>query len=181
MSGRHTGSKGAVVSEDGAVKLSLDFLDPEKITFDRTGTGTLRMHIADEVTYLDVRIRQAFPVSDTEHYIEICGKDKKHLGMIYSFASLSEENRRLVEEEIERSYMIPVVSAITKLTLRHGSMHLEVETNRGHATLYIFHPHDDITYLRDGRLRVKDALENVYEIRPWALDASSTQHLEKML
>jgi len=169
------------VAEDGSVQFTLDFLDPEKLSFERRENGTLIMHVKDSASYIDVRVRKAFPVTDPEHYTEICSKDRKYIGMVFSFSSLGEKDRELLSEELERSYVIPLITSITELKSMQGATHMEVITNRGPATLYIFRPHEDIKHLRDGRIRITDALDNIYEIRPWAIDAASVVNLQKLL
>jgi len=170
-----------LVDAEGAVRLTLDFIDPETATFERAQSGALMLNIKDKVTYLDVRIRKAFPVTYPEHYIEVRDRDNKYIGMIHSLSALTDENRHRVLEEIEKSYIIPVVTSIQEMRMERGSLQLTVTTNRGPATLYVFHAHENVMHLSDGRLRVTDALENIYEIRPWALDPMSLSHIEKIL
>ena len=170
----------AAAEADGA-RLTLEFLDPHSILFTRASSGNLMLEIKDKVVYLDVRIRRAFPVSDPDHFIEVRTRDGTYIGMIESFSALSEHNRGMVAEEIERSYLVPVITAVHEADDKHGSLFLDVATTRGPAKIYVFHPHDDIVHLRDGRLRIKDALGNAYEIRPRLLDSQSLARVERYI
>ncbi|HHN47020.1 MAG TPA: DUF1854 domain-containing protein [Planctomycetes bacterium] len=165
----------------GDIRFSIEYLDPETLSFERTPAGTLRLHVRDKACWLDVRIGRAFPVTNPEHYIEVRARDNTSIGMIFALAAISEANRRLVAEEIEKSYVVPIITSIAEMREEQGTLYMAVDTDRGKSVLYVFHPHDDIVHLRDGRLRIKDALDNIYEIRPWMLDQASLKLIDKLV
>jgi hypothetical protein len=167
--------------DNGGARFTLEFLDPQKITFRRVPSGALMLDIKDYVAYLDVRVKKAFPVTDPDHYIEIRARDWTYLGMIHSFAALDQANQKLITEELEKSYIIPIITSVIELREEHGSLYVSAETTRGPAAIYVFHPHDDIVHLKDRRLRIKDVLDNVYEMRPWLLDPESQEKISKLI
>lgn len=164
-----------------ALALSLKFLDPNRLTLSRHKDGALLLEIKDEVVYIDVTCRLAFPISEPSRFLEFRDHGNKVIGVIDHVRDLDGKSLDVLEQELERSYFIPRVIEVEEMKSDAGAQRFVVETNRGPATFYVLNPHDDITRLSDGRLRLLDGFGNMYEILPWELDEASRDKVERIL
>ena len=108
----------------------LRYLDPGRCRFFRHG-ATLRLTLEDECCYLKVSVVRAFPLSNSERYLSVRDGANKEVGLIVDPRELDVENRRLVEEELERRYLVPVIRRVVAVKERFGTVDWEVETDRG--------------------------------------------------
>src|SRR5436309_3205561 len=108
----------------------LRYLEPKKLRFFRHG-ATLRLTVEDERSVLKVAVVRAFPLSHPQQYLSVRDGDNKEVGLIVDAADLDDESRRLVAEDLERRYVVPVVRRIIAIKERFGTVDWEVETDRG--------------------------------------------------
>ena len=88
----------------------LVFLDAKKLRFFKHG-ATLRLTVEDDRSYLKVSVLRAFPLSEPSRFLSVRDGANKEVGLIVDPAELSDENRMLVHEDLERRYLVPAVNA----------------------------------------------------------------------
>ena len=110
----------------------LRYLDPGSIRFCRHG-ATVRLTLARECSYPRVSIYRAFPLSLRSDFISVVDSENNEVGIIERLDDLSANDRRIVEEELVRRYLVPVISRVVSVSERFGTVEWEVETDRGRA------------------------------------------------
>src|SRR5260370_3757009 len=92
----------------------LRYLDPRKLRFFRHG-ATLRLTVEEESSYLKVTVVRTFPLSHPQRFLSVRAGENKEGGVLVDGAELDEENRRLVADELERRYVVPVIRRAIRL------------------------------------------------------------------
>lgn len=129
----------------------------------------------------DVRVRRAFPWSMPDQYVSIRGKDGKELLMIEDVRKLPAELQERVRQAIRISTFIPRIVKILSLEMQFGHQEWVVETDRGRVGFRV-QEREDIKTQADGRMSVKDADGNVYELpTEEQLDALSRKLLQRII
>src|SRR5438093_423393 len=94
-----------------AESAQLIFLDPSKLRFLRHG-ATLRLIVENDCCHLKVSVLRAFPLSEANRFFSVRDAENKEIGLIPDAEGLSDGNRKLVHEELERRYLTPAVKRI---------------------------------------------------------------------
>ena len=88
--------------------LYADFLlDPSALRCTRSPRGNLILHIGQE-EYIDLNIRRAFPLEDSNRYIGFFLHDGTELGLLDDPAQLEEASRDTLLQELDKIYFRPV-------------------------------------------------------------------------
>lgn len=129
----------------------------------------------------DVRVRRAFPWSMPDRFVSVRGRDGKELLMIEDVRKLPAELQERVRQAIRSSTFIPRIVKILSLDMRYGHQEWVVETDRGRAEFRV-QEREDVKTQADGRMSVKDADGNVYELPPEEqLDGVSRKLLHQII
>jgi len=164
--------------DDSAFRLR--FLEPSEVKFFRSGDA-LRMTIEGDRSCLRVVPVYAFPHSVRDRYISLRDMDGNELGMIGSLGDLGKKAKRLLDEELRKRYVTPVIQEIKSISDRYDVVEWEVETDRGPKTFVTRSLHDSVTESAGGWI-VTDMENNRYEIhnKP-ELDPRSAAVLSKRI
>lgn len=162
-----------------------NLLDSELIRLD---AASLRLRIdAFEDLVLDDEAGQprpavalrCFPVTHRDKWIMLRDKEGEEIGLIDDIANLPAESRRALQTELERTHIMPRITRIYDILDRHGVPAWEVETDRGPRTVEIRSSRRDIRLLGAGRVLLRDADGNHFEIPNYhQLDPASRTRLE---
>jgi hypothetical protein len=106
----------------------------------------------------------AFPFETEEEYISVLNEEKEELGMIRSLKDFGEETAALLREELRKKYFAPKISAIRKLTERHGGSFWECETDYGPLSFTVRDTYKSMIRAGADRLFVVDHDGCRYEI-----------------
>jgi len=159
------------------VEIVPTYLDPAKLRFFRHGDA-LRVTIAEDRSCLRVSLVRCFPLSYANHYLSLRDGKNEELGILRDPTALSSENRQLVEEELHRRYMVPVVRKVTAVKDRYGVVEWEVETDRGARRFYTRDLRELASRPAPGRFILRDVEGNCYDVADIAaLDAKSQARL----
>ncbi len=159
----------------------LCYLDPQKLRFFRHGAA-LRLTVEEESSYLKVTVVRAFPLSHPQRYFSVRTPDNKEVGLIVDLAELDEEGRRLVAEELERRYLVPVIRRVIGIKERFGTVEWEVDTDRGLYRFTTRNMREKIVQPSSGRYLLTDVDENRYDVQDLAaLDSASQAWLMRHL
>jgi hypothetical protein len=142
----------------------LVFLDVKKLRFFTHGV-TLRLTVEEDRSYLKVSVLRAFPLSEPRRFLSVRDGENKEIGLIVNPADLDVENRRLVEEELERRYLVPAVTRIVAAKERFGTVDWTVETNRGLCRFTTRNLRESVQRPSPGRIILNDVDGNRYDIR----------------
>jgi Domain of unknown function (DUF1854). len=89
----------------------LVWLDPKQLRFFKE-KGILRLTIGEERSYWKVQVYRCFPLTDPNRYISVRDAMNREIGLIRDLSELSQDSRKVVEEELERRYLVPVITRI---------------------------------------------------------------------
>lgn len=171
-------------AEQGREAPRLRYLDPEQVEVRRGDDGALRATVAGEFTVLSPQFVRVCPLTDPDRYLSLRGADPggKEFGLLRHWRRLDAESRRLVEQELARRYLHPVVRRILSLREYGGLQLCVVETDRGVREITLRDVRDDIVYLDSTRVLITDAEGNRYDVPDiGALDRASRAHLARIL
>ncbi|MFH1566707.1 MAG: DUF1854 domain-containing protein [Gemmatimonadota bacterium] len=141
-------------------------LDPAQVRFARTRRGQLQMTVAGQA-YEEVRLRRAFPLEIPDRYLGFFLPDGSEVGLLASPDGLDEESRKVLTAELERTYFLPVITAVGKIGEEFGVVHADVETTSGPRQIEIRGIRSSIRVLSRQRALVEDATGNRYELRDY--------------
>ncbi len=140
----------------------LRVLDPAKTTLRRIG-GLTRLTIAGDRSWTRANPARAFPVTDPDHYIGFLDGAGKDIGILYDPALLDEESQRILAEDIEMRYFVPVVTEVKKVKVEFGAVYWDVETTRGPRHVIVRSLRDNLQELTATRVLVTDVDGNRIE------------------
>ena len=159
----------------------LRYLDPTALRFFRHG-ATLRLTIEDERSCLRVSVVRLFPLSEPGRYLSVRTGDNKEVGVIVEAGELEADSRRLVEDELMRRYLVPVIRRVVSARERFGTVDWEVETDRGGWTFTTRNLRENVAQPSPGRYLLSDVDGNRYDVRDIeALDGASQAFLLRHL
>ena len=151
----------------------LVFLDPGKLHFFRHGAA-LRLTIEADRSVLSATVLRAFPLSEPRRFLSVRDGGGKELGMLADLAALNAEDRALVESELERRYLVPVIKRVASVKERFGTVEWEMETDRGRCTFTTRNLRENVITPAPGRVILSDVDGNRYDVPNMdQLDAAS--------
>jgi len=162
--------------------LEIRWLDPASVLIERVPNGRqVRIRLPDGEVHEDVQFARAFPFSDPDHYISIQTREGKEIGMFRTLEGMAPESRRVLQEELERRYFIPIIQKVYSLTEEYGQLRWDVETDRGRRVFYVRNWRDNVHELSPVRYLIVAVDGSRYEIRDLnALDGRSRAWLDRL-
>jgi len=158
-----------------------DFLDPTKIRIIRDSHRRVLLKVGEEekVVY---RVMRSFPLTGPEKYLSLADEEGKELGMIRQLKDLDPSSRKILEEELERAYFVPIIKRILAVKELYGGVtDIAVETDRGYREFEL-RSKETIRFVGLSRIMITDVDGNRYEIRDMgAMDARSKSLIEWMV
>ncbi len=112
----------------------------------------------------DLEPRRLFPISGLTKYITLLDNEGEERAIIRNINNLSDESKNVVLGCLNEYYMIPKIKKLIKRTEKFKIWMWTVETDRGEYTFEIKNALTAIKVLYDGRILIKDANDNRYEI-----------------
>jgi len=155
----------------------LRHLDSSRLRFHRCG-ATLRLTLEGECSYPKVTAVRAFPISQPARHVSIRDGKGHEVGLITDLQSLEPTGRALVEEELARRYVIPVILRVKSSKERFGTVEWTVDTDRGERRLTTRHLREESANPSPGRYLLTDVDGNRYDVPNLnALDPASRMML----
>jgi hypothetical protein len=154
----------------------LRFLEPHRLRFHAHG-ARLRMTIADDCSYLEVTVIPAFPLSEPRRYVSVRSADSKEIGIIADARDLDRESRRLVEQDLERRYIVPVIMRVVAIKERFGTIDWTVETDRGPRRFTTRNLRENVVQPTPSRYLITDVDGSRYDVRDLAALDNTSQAL----
>ncbi|MFP4056307.1 MAG: DUF1854 domain-containing protein [Candidatus Brocadiia bacterium] len=165
-------------TETGEVRL----LDPARVRLFRTPEGVPRAVVADELCCLQVKVMCSFPLSRPGHYVSLRDGANREVGLIEDLRKLDRESRAIAEQEIDRRYFLPEITAVYQLESHFGTYDWHVETDRGPRSFLVRGRSENIVHMPPHRVIVTDVLGNRYQVSDATrLDRRSAALLYKIL
>lgn len=130
-----------------------------------------------------VRVVWALPLSGRGGPVSILQAGKKReIAYLADLGELPPESRRIAEEELARSMVLPVITAIRSIHQRFGNYYWDVETTLGPRRFLLSSPETNSLRPLPDVVVIRDVSGNCYEIASVAgLDRSSRAEMERVL
>lgn len=153
----------------------------ERFELKADGQGRLVLMRPGVEDVVDVRIRRSFPWSSPVRNVSVRNKEGKELLMIEDLTALPDGLRKIVEDYLSSTSLIPRITRVMAVDVRFGFQQWTVETDRGPADFRV-QEREDIRFMADGRFTVKDADGTIYELpRMDQLDEVSRRAIEAVV
>lgn len=141
----------------------MSFLDPATIRLERRDDQPPALSIAGDL-FFNVKIRQAFPLSQESQYITFFDQEDEYLGVVADPSSCDEASFRIIRDEIEWRYFRPMITRVAEMEGRGGTSLFSVETDRGEVQIPMRDLREGMVELSPGRILITDENGNRYEI-----------------
>ena len=159
----------------------LAFLDARHVRIEKNAFEELVVQLPDGTTHTKVEPICAFPVSETSRYISLVDEESNEIGIIEDVKHLPPASREVLIEALQKRYFMPRITKIHELDGQFGVTQWRVETSQGDVEFGMRTRYDIVT-LENGRVLIKDADGNRYEIENYQkLDPKSLALLETQL
>lgn len=162
----------------------ITLIEPAEVRLFREPDGDVRvrMQLRDEVCYIDVRLARALPLSDPNTYLGVRDADDKDIGIIREWCLLDPESLRVAEAALARSYFLPRVLTVNKVTDEYGIVLWDVNTDRGQRRYVVRNIRDNSVSLSASRVLMTDVEGDRFEFPDiYAVGAPALEILLKVL
>jgi len=163
------------------IEQEMQGLEPKQIRLERDEFEDLKLIIKNKEEYTRVKIIQSFPFSTPYRFIAFRDQDNHEIGILEDATSLDRRSRKVLEDELKKSYFIPKIRQINDIDEDFGVPKWDVETDRG-PRRFELKSREDAHSVGGGRVVIKDIDGNKYEIpNRYTLDRQSQALLEEEL
>jgi hypothetical protein len=104
------------------------------------------------------------PLTGRGKEISLLDESRKEVAKIERLDALDGESRRVLESALEDNYLIPVIQYIFEIRTHMGLLYWSVKTNIGDRRFALKDPCENVLWLSDDRLVIRDSAGNRYEI-----------------
>lgn len=133
-------------------------------------------HTKQKLTGLEPH--RLFPRSGVNRYVALLDGDGNQVAVIRNADNLLPESRETLLAAMEEYYMIPRITRFIKMTEKFKIWMWTAQTDKGEITFEIRNHIASVKPLYDGRVLIKDANDNRYEIPDYRkLDKKSQKML----
>ena len=142
----------------------LTMLAPERVRLFRDTFEDLCLQL-ESAAAQPVSARRVFPISAPERFVVLADREGVEIGILSDAAALDSASRDALAVELEREYFCGQITRVLSMTGgRWQIQEWEVETDRGPRTFEIRSNRRDIRHLGGGRVLIRDADGNRFEI-----------------
>lgn len=141
-----------------------NLIDGEDITITRDSYGHPVAKVDDQEVVLS-HILSIYPISNKTSFLALRDQQGKEIGILDSIDKLDSDSKKIVWEELERSYFLPRIKDIHAINEKLSVLTWEVSTNRGFRAFQVRNPRKNVRAVTNRRFIVKDVDGNRYEIR----------------
>ena len=140
------------------------YVDSYTARITRKDLYTVTLTLRDGTVIDDLEPRRLFPVSGSNQYITLLDQNEREVALVRDFAELDEGSEEALRECFAEFYRIPKITRLLASEEEFGTLTWRVETDLGEVTFRIRNRHSDIKLMQNGRVLVRDASDNRYEI-----------------
>ena len=114
--------------------------------------------------FTELELHRMFPITGLTKYIALLDSEGNEIAVIRDINDLIPESKIVVENCLREYYMIPKITKFIKMSEKFKIWMWTAETDKGICTFEIRNHITAIKPLYDGRVLIKDANDNRYEI-----------------
>lgn len=140
------------------------YKSPETCVFRINKNGFLAAEI-DGKDYPRVILSRALPMSAPQSFICISDVEKNEIGIIEDTTVFSDEQRKLIDSELEARYFCPVITEITSVKEKMGNLYVDALIGTYKKSFTVkdvtksireYNGHIDITDIDGNRYRIEN-------------------------
>lgn len=133
-------------------------------------------------TLYELEPRRLFPKSGGNRYVVLLDSEGEQVAVIRNTENLLPESREVIERALDEYYLIPRITKFIKMTDKFRVWMWTAETDHGTLTFEVRNHISTVKPLYDGRVLIKDANDNRYEVPDYRkLDKRSIRMLRPKL
>lgn len=114
--------------------------------------------------FTGLELKRLFPITGLRQYIALIDSEGEQIAIIRNLDDLMPESREVAEKCLEEYYMMPRIIRFVKMSEKFKIWMWTAETDRGICSFEIRNHVTALKPLYDGRVLIKDANDNRYEI-----------------
>lgn len=114
--------------------------------------------------FTELEVHRLFPKSGGNKYLVLIDSEGEQIAVIRDAENLMPESKEVVLKALDEYYVIPKITKFISMTDKFKIWIWTAETDRGTVTFEIRNHIASIKPLYDGRVLIKDANDNRYEI-----------------
>lgn len=170
------------ITDDLSQAVDIGWLALDKAVFYEGGGGFAGLRYADK-DYKRIQLRRAMPDRYPSEYISVADSESKEIGMIRSINDLSDEQLRIVSDELSRRYYCPEILEVKSVRDKLGYVYMEMEVfasgEKHERSAAVNDVNKNIRMIGANRLIIFDVDGNRYIINALdKLDRKSLRRLE---
>jgi len=158
----------------------LTFL-PQDARFYLNTFDDLSLNVSGQ-TYDNVTVERAFPLNAPDQFIIVKDDQGNEIGIIEHLYKLPKDSVTILQEALEQTYYLPQITKIHSVETNFHIPTWKVDTDKGPREFEIPSSRRDVRVVGGGRVLLRDADGNRYEIADYRkLDLESQAIVETMI
>ncbi len=149
----------------------------------RPGDVTVRATVDDPTlgparSWRRVQVARAFPLTKPDQYIGLRDAADKDVGMLATLEGLDAESRKIIDEELNRRYFLPIIQHVHSVKEEFGITTWDVDTDKGRRTFLVQNLRESVWEMVPGKRAIvtdKDGLR--YELPDLTKLDAKTMHV----
>ncbi len=141
----------------------LRYLDAVQVHFTRQG-AQITLTVDGAAPVEKVSLLRAFPLSEADRYVSVRNEKNEEIGLLADPARLDAASRAIMDEEMHRRYVVPVVRRLLWIRERFEIVECKVETDRGTCQFSARNLRESVLHPHPGRYILTDVDGNRYDI-----------------
>lgn len=165
-----------------------NFLDGQKIYIRPYGKYELGLYhkkccsCSDKRIGQRINLKRLFPMTKPSSYIQILDEDNNEIGILKDMCSVDYKSQMYIKEYLDEFYFVPKIIQIHDIREEYRISRWDVTTDKGRRTFEVLSRSTDIHLLENGKIIIRDADNNRYEIPDYRkLSKESLKLLENEL
>ncbi len=114
--------------------------------------------------FTELELHRMFPITGLNRYIALMDSEGNEIAVIRNIDDLTPDSRKVVKNCLNEYYMMPRITRFIEMSEKFKIWMWTAETDKGTCTFEIRNHLTAIKPLYDGRVLIKDANDNRYEI-----------------
>ncbi|MDA0711729.1 MAG: DUF1854 domain-containing protein [bacterium] len=158
----------------------MNFL-PANTRFYVNSFGDLAVQVSEEV-HENIQVERAFPLNAPEEFIVARNNEGDEIGILEKIRDLGRDSRIILQDALAQAYYLPQILTIHSVETHFHIPKWRVDTDRGPREFEIPSSRRDVRVMAGGRVLLRDADGNRYEIKDYRkLDPESQAIVETMI
>ena len=142
---------------------NVQLLEPKQVRLERTDDQEITLK-TDRTEAHHIRVKRAFPLTDPDEFVIVSDASEHFVGLLEKYKTMDSTSRHIIEEELDKGYFVPRIVRVDEIRDKFGTLVWSVQTDRGAHVFELKSPREDIRWLGEHHLIIRDVDGNRYEI-----------------